>query len=176
MSESKLESMRESLGEPTSDLKLNISSVLEKGTLDESQRWVVAISSAYFVRDLELANALIEEASDRLNADLIDDAKAAAAIMAMNTVYYRFRHMVGKESYEKMRVGLRMSRLMKPATSKEVFELCSMACAAIAGCEMCIHSHEETLLKHGISEEQIHDSVRIGAVVNGFSTSLAIDK
>ena len=175
MSETKLEAMRQGLGEATKDAKLNISSVLSNSTLGEGERYAVALSSAYFIKDLELAAAIIEDAGDKLTPELIEDAKASSSIMAMNTVYYRFRHMVAKESYSQMRAGLRMNRMMKPATSKEVFELCSMSCAALAGCEMCIDSHEETLTKHGVREDQIHDAVRIGAVVNGFSNSVAID-
>ena len=91
----------------------------------------------------------------------------------MNTVYYRFRHMIGKDSYQHKPAGLRMNRMMRPATSKALFELCSMACAALAGCEMCLRSHEESLLKEGLSEDQVHESVRIAAVVNGFSVALA---
>ncbi len=172
---SKLESLSESLGEATKDAKLNINSVLSTSTLDEGQRFAVALSSAYFIKDNQVAEAIIDHAGKHLSPELIEDAKASAAVMAMNTVYYRFRHMVGKDSYSKMRVGLRMNKMMKPATSKVIFELCSMSCAALAGCELCIESHEETLLKHEITEEQIHDSVRIGSVVNALSTSLAID-
>ena len=48
-----------------------------------------------------------------------------------------------------------------------------MACAALAGCQMCVQSHEASLLKEGLTEDQVHDSVRIAAVVNGFSVALA---
>ncbi len=103
----------------------------------------------------------------------VADAKAAAAIMAMNTVYYRFRHMIGKESYQHRQAALRMSRMIRPATTKALFELCSLACAALAGCEACIKAHEASLLKEGMTEDQVHDSVRIAAVVNGFLTASA---
>jgi alkyl hydroperoxide reductase subunit D len=96
--------------------------------------------------------------------------------MAMNTVYYRFRHMVGKPSYSQRPAALRMTRMARPATSKALFELCAMACAALAGCELCIRSHEESLLKEGLTEEQIHDAVRIAAVVRGFQTALAASR
>jgi alkyl hydroperoxide reductase subunit D len=62
---------------------------------------------------------------------------SAASIMGMNAVYYRFRHMISKQGYSERMVRLRMNRMMNPVTSKLQFELCSLACAAIAGCQAC---------------------------------------
>ncbi len=166
-----LETLKESLGEETKDLRLNLGSVLGGGSLDEKQRYAVALASALFLKSQELAEAILADAGERLDAETIADAKASAAIMAMNTVYYRFRHMIGKESYQHRQAGLRMTRMARPATNKALFELCSMACAALAGCETCIKSHEQSLLKEGLSEDQVHDAVRIAAVVNGFQVA-----
>jgi alkyl hydroperoxide reductase subunit D len=74
--------------------------------------------------------------------------------------------MLGKESYEARSARLRMGRMAQPATSKADFELMSLACAALAGCEVCIRSHEASLLHLGLSEDACHDAVRIAAVVN----------
>jgi lipoyl-dependent peroxiredoxin subunit D len=38
--------------------------------------------------------------------------------MAMNNVYYRFRHMAGEPIYREKPTGLRMNRLMQPATNR----------------------------------------------------------
>ena len=105
MSDSKLESLRQTLGEPAKDLKLNISNVLANSTLDEPQRFTVALASALFLKEFEIAGALMEIAGDKLSEMHVDDALAAASIMAMNTVYYRFRHSIGKETYQQMRAG-----------------------------------------------------------------------
>ena len=43
---------------------------------------------------------------------------AAAVLMAMNNVYYRFRHMVGKPSYQTKPARLRMNRIAKPLGSR----------------------------------------------------------
>jgi alkyl hydroperoxide reductase subunit D len=104
---------------------------------------------------------------------VISDAVAAAGLMAMNTVYYRFRHMLGKESYEARPPRLRMSRMIQPATSKLDFELMSLGCAALAGCEVCIKNHEASLLHLGASEDACHDAVRIAAVVNATACGLS---
>jgi alkyl hydroperoxide reductase subunit D len=169
---SSLEDLKNALGDETKDLRLNLASVLSTSSLDETQRYAVAYTSALFLSDTALADAIAAEAGDRLTSDVLADARAAAALMAMNTVYYRFRHMVGKESYAQRPAGLRMSRMARPATSKALFELCSIACAALAGCELCVQSHEASLLKEGLTEDQVHDAVRIAAVVNGFRTAV----
>jgi hypothetical protein len=45
---------------------------------------------------------------------VIEDAAAAAALMSMTNIYYRFRHMIGKPSYSENPARLRMNRLAKP--------------------------------------------------------------
>ena len=44
---------------------------------------------------------------------------------------------------------------------------------AISGCEMCLRSHEDVVIKGGLSEDQVHDAVRIAATVN--AAALAIE-
>ncbi|MEW4566969.1 carboxymuconolactone decarboxylase family protein [Tautonia sp. JC769] len=171
-----LDPLKESLGDDTKDLRLNLGSVLGGGSLDPRQRYTVALTSALFLNDAELAGAIADDGREALDDAAIADAKAAAALMAMNTTYYRFRHMVGKEAYQQRPAGLRMGRMARPATDKETFELASIACAALAGCEACIKAHEEALIKEGAGEEKVHDAVRIAAVVRGFQTALLASK
>jgi alkyl hydroperoxide reductase subunit D len=166
-----LSDLKASLAEETKDLRLNLDAVLRADKIDPAQTYAVALASALFIKDKDLAEAILAESAETLTADAISDARAAAAIMAMNTVYYRFRHMIGKESYSQKPAGLRMNRMSRPATNKDLFELCSMACAALAGCEACLKAHETSLLKEGLNEDQVHDCVRIAAVVNGFSVA-----
>lgn len=170
---SKLEDLRQSLPEAAKDLKLNLQAVLKSESLNPQQVFGIALASAYFIGDGPLRDAVLEEArANGLEDKTLDDAKAAAAIMSMNTVYYRFRHMIGKESYNTKPARLRMNRMMQPATSKLDFELFSMAVAALAGCEMCVKSHEASIVKHGGTEDQVHDSVRIAATLRGVATGL----
>ncbi len=117
-----LNDLKAALPEETKDLRLNLDSVLRADKLDRTQTFAVALTSALFLEDRQLSEALLEEGRDVLSTTVVTDAKAAAAIMAMNTVYYRFRHMVGKESYSQKPAGLRMNRMVRPATSKALFE------------------------------------------------------
>ena len=171
-----LDAWRDTLPDDLKDIRLNLAAVLTGEHLSSAQALGVALASARFVR----AGTLAEKVEADLRAGLgeaagpvVSDAVAAAGLMAMNTVYYRFRHMLGKESYEARSPRLRMSRMAQPATSKLDFELMSLACAALAGCELCIKNHEASLLHLGASEEACHDAVRIAAVVNAAACGLA---
>lgn len=170
---SSLEEMKASLVEDTKDLRLNLGSVLGGGPLEPKQRYGIALTCALFLNDPGLARAILEDGREHLDEASVADARASAAIMAMNSVYYRTRHLLSNPAYQNRPAGLRMSRVARPATSKAQFELNSMACAALAGCEVCLKSHEQSLRAEGVGEEQVHESVRIASVVSGFRTAMA---
>ena len=164
-----LDALRDTLPDELKDIRLNLSSVLTGENLQPPQAFGVALAAAEFLKCPPLAQALETDIRAGLGdaaAAVISDAKAAAGLMAMNTVYYRFRHMLGKESYEARSPRLRMSRMAQPATSKIDFELMSLGCAALAGCELCIKNHEASLMHLGVSEDACHDAARIAAVIN----------
>ena len=170
-----IEALGDTLPAELKDVRLNLTSVLVGENLQPAQAFGVALAAAAFVRCQPLVVAL--EADLRAGdlaaaAPVISDATAAAGLMAMNTVYYRFRHMLGKESYEARPPRLRMSRMAQPATSKADFELMSLGCAALAGCEFCLKNHEASLLHLGVSEDACHDAVRIAAVINAAACGL----
>jgi alkyl hydroperoxide reductase subunit D len=169
---SKLESLRHALPDATKDLRLNLQSVLELGSLSPEQRWGVAIACAMAARSPALRDAVIEEARRAVNEAVIEDALAAASLMAMNNVYYRFRHMIGKSVYSEIPARLRMTRLARPATNKLDFELVCLAVSAINGCEACVRAHEKVVLEGGLTEEQVHDAVRIAATIYGVAVAL----
>lgn len=168
---SNVDALRETLGEDTKDMKLNLSSVLRGDKLSQNEAWGCALSAAYLLKDSSLVKAILADSADTLDDAERSDAKAAATIMGMNTVYYRSRHMIGKDFYEQQRAGLRMNRMMKPASDRARFEMYSTVCAAIAGCEVCLKSHEASLVKEGVSQDKVHEILRIAAVVNGFSVA-----
>ena len=171
-----VDALRDTLPDELKDIRLNLGSVLTGENLQPAQALGVALAAARFVRCRPLAEALesdIRAAFGDAAAPVIADAVAAAGLMAMNTVYYRFRHMLGKESYEARSPRLRMSRMAQPATTKLDFELMSLGCAALAGCELCIKNHEASLLHLGASEDACHDAVRIVAVVNAAACGIA---
>lgn len=168
-----LESLAERLPDAARDLKLNLGNVLGENSLNPTQRWGTAVASAYACRNADLRDAIVAGARAAGVADAtLEDARAAAALMGMNNVYYRFRHYIAKESYQTKRAGLRMNRIVKPAADKVEFELYCLAVSAINGCEACVRSHEDVVIKGGMSDDQVHDAVRIAAVLHGVAVAL----
>lgn len=148
------------------DVKLNVSGVLSAGSLEETDRFAVAVACAYTVDDPVLAQAIVAEAGEKLSEGHVEDAKAAAALMGMTNVFYRWRHLVGKESYKDKPPRLRMNAMASPKSSKLTFELLSLACSIIGGCEDCVRSHEKIVREGGLSEDQVNDAARIAATIN----------
>jgi alkyl hydroperoxide reductase subunit D len=161
-----LDAIRDALPEVAKDIRLNLQSVLTSGSLTPAQSWGTAVASAAAARQPALTDAVIEDALAQVPAAVVEDALAAAALMGMNNVYYRFRHLVGKEGYSTRPARLRMNRIVQPATNRADFELFCLAVSAINACEACIRSHEDVTLKGGLTEDQVHDAVRIAATVN----------
>jgi alkyl hydroperoxide reductase subunit D len=167
-----LEALRAKLPESAKDIRVNLGAVLVGGgALNADQRYGVALAVAFATGDRELCAALVAAALERASPEAIDDARAATALMAMNNVDYRFRQRVGKPSYSEKPPRLRMSRLASPASSKLDFELFALAVSAFNDCEACVQAHERVVTQAGLSEDHVHEAVRIAAVVAATATA-----
>jgi len=94
--------------------------------------------------------------------------------MAMNNVYYRFRHMVGKPAYEQIPPRLRMQRLAAPAGDRLDFELFALAVSAVNGCATCVQAHERVVTESGSSPQHVNDAIRIAATVHAAATAAGL--
>jgi alkyl hydroperoxide reductase subunit D len=163
------------LSPEASDLATNAQRVLAGESLSPGQTWGVALASAYFIRHADLTAAILADAKAAgLSDDAVKDAQGAAALMGMNTVYFRFRHLMKADAYNKMPFNLSMKRMQQVTTNKEDFELFSIGPAALAGCELCLQAHEAAVKKGGMNENSVHDAVRIAAVLHGIAIALDI--
>ena len=169
---SALERVRDALPEEAKDIRLNLQSLLQGTTLTPDQRWGVALAAAISTKNAELMRAMREAAQSETTQAVVSDAIAAATLMAMNNVFYRFRHQIGKETYGERPARLRMNRLVNPSSSRVNFELMSLAVSAINGCEVCVRAHERVVLEAGLTEDHVLEAVRIGAVVHATATGL----
>jgi alkyl hydroperoxide reductase subunit D len=167
-----LDLVRDAIPDPARDLKLNLQSVMAETSLTPAQRWGVAVTAAVTSRNARLRAAVVEDARAAVDGAVVDDALAAAAIMGMNNVYYRFRHLIEKPVYSEKPARLRMNRLAKPAASKVDFELFALAASAINGCGTCMQAHEKVVLAGGLTEDQVHDAVRLASIVHGAAIAL----
>jgi lipoyl-dependent peroxiredoxin subunit D len=167
-----LESVRAALPDYARDLKLNLSNVLGATTLTPQQLWGSAVASAIAARNPTLRDAVLEEAASYLTPAALAAAKAAAAIMGMNNVYYRFTHLVGKQDYRTLPARLRMNVIGNPGVERVDFELWSLAVSAINGCGMCLEAHEREVAAKGIGKEAVQDVVRIASVIHAVAVAL----
>ena len=167
-----IETLKARLPEHAKDLKLNLSSLASETVLTEQQKAGVFVASAIASRNPEVTEAMMAEFAPRLSPEAMAAAKAAAAIMAMNNVYYRFTHLACAADYRTMPAKLRMNVIGKPGVAKADFELWSLAVSAINGCGMCIDAHERELRAAGLSAEMIQAAVRIASVVHAVAVTL----
>jgi alkyl hydroperoxide reductase subunit D len=170
-----LEALKNRVPEFAKDLRLNLSSLAAEPVLSEQQRAGAFIASALASRNAETITAIMGEFAPRLSAEALAAAKTAAAIMAMNNIYYRFVHLASAPDYKTLPAKLRMNALAKPGVEKVDFELWSIAVSAINGCGMCIDSHEKILRDHGVTAEVIQAVVRIASVVHAVAVTIESD-
>jgi len=153
------------------DLKLNFKKFFFDSGLSAKDAGLITLACAESVN----CSPLIQFATEHLRSagstnDEIQEARDAAAIMGVMNMYYRFRHYVEKEAYQKP-AGLRMNVMARPVNGKLNFESMALAISILNGCQNCIQSHEKSLLESGMTEERIHDLARLASVIKGLEVS-----
>ncbi|WP_080057638.1 carboxymuconolactone decarboxylase family protein [Spirosoma aerolatum] len=156
------------------DLKINLGNVLNSSqNLTKKEAVLLALSVAVNENHQPLVDSLTGVAKQEGASDAdVAETIACTSLLSTNNVFYRFRHFVGKDYYQQTQPGIRMSIMMNPVLGKEFFELMSLAVSAVNGCELCVRSHEESVLKHGASEARVFDAIRLASVIKGFITLL----
>jgi alkyl hydroperoxide reductase subunit D len=155
------------------DLRLNLGGIPSITALTPQQLWGTVLATAIASRNPDVIRAADAAASEHLTEQAKTAARSAAAIMAMNNIYYRFTHLSKHPDFQTMPARLRMNVIANPGVEKLDFELWSLAVSAVNGCGRCIEAHEDVLLKAGVAKEAIQDAVRIAAII--FSVSVTLD-
>ena len=156
----------EALPDYARDMRINMGSVLQQTELTEQQTWMTAAACALACRNEALSKAVVAEAAGKLSPEALNAARAAFAVMQMNNIFYRFKHMVGREEYNTIPARLRMQLIRGHGGDPVDFELVCLAVSTINGCEACVRSHEAVLREKGIKEEAVVASVRIAATLH----------
>ncbi|MGB6230057.1 MAG: carboxymuconolactone decarboxylase family protein [Litorimonas sp.] len=170
-----LKALKDALPAYAKDIKLNLGRVLAADGMDglsKDQVAGIALASAYATKHAGVIDAIQGEMT--VGEDILTASKAAATVMGMNNVYYRFVHLVGGE-YAKMPANLRMNVIGNPGIDKVDFELMSLAVSAINGCGMCMEAHVAEVSKHGIKPAGVQTAIRIGAVLAAAAQALEIE-
>jgi len=174
-----IDGIRDALPDYARDLKLNLGSVLTATGapgLGEKQIWSIALASAIAARNTGFARDIEAQAKAHLAEVEVEGAKAAAAIMGMNNIYYRFLHLVEDSEYQSMPARLRMNVIANHGIDRLDFELISLAVSAVNGCGLCVTSHEKKLRAHEVSREAIQSAVRIAATVHAVAVTLEYEQ
>ncbi|MDE1155510.1 MAG: carboxymuconolactone decarboxylase family protein [Acidobacteriaceae bacterium] len=159
------------------DLKLNFSSLVRQNTeLTAQQLWGTIVASAIATRNAELTAAAITEAATVLSPEALEATKAAAAIMGMNNIYYRFHHLTDNPKYATLPARLRMNALRGHNVDHNDFELWCLAVSAVNACGKCVASHENVLRQKGVSEELVNAAIRVTSIIHAIGVVLDSEK
>ena len=168
-----IDTVRDLLPAYAKDISLNLGSLASETVLTDQQKWGTFLASAHAIGVPEVVRDIEAQAATVLSPEAMNAAKAAAAIMGMNNIYYRSLHLLHNQEYRTIPARLRMNVLGNPGVDKVDFELWSTAVSAINGCGACLDAHEGELKKHAVPAQQIQAALRIGAVVHAASRIVA---
>lgn len=167
-----IENLKERIPDFAKDVRLNLSTIANDDTLGEQTKYGLMLACAISTRNAEVAAAFESDCASHLSPAARDAAKGAAAIMAMNNVYYRFVHLASNKAYATLPAKLRMNILANPGVPKTDFELWALAVSVINGCGMCIDSHEKVLAKDGVTQETLQTAVRYAAIIQSVAVAV----
>lgn len=154
------------------DVRLNLSSMVADESLGEQTKYGLFLAAAVATRNPAVIATFTRLAAGRLTPAAIAAAKAAASVMAMNNIYYRFVHLASNKEYETMPARLRMNVIGNPGVDKADFELWSLAVSAINGCGACIDAHEKVLQEAGVAAGTIQTAVRFAAIIQSVAVAI----
>lgn len=172
------EALKTLIPDTAKDIRLNLGSLERSDALTPGQLWGSVVAAALATRQPSVIRAAFGEAKKRLDPATADATlaavKTAAAIMAMNNIFYRSRHLLHDEALNQVPARLRMQGMMTHGQPQMDFELWSVAVSAINGCGMCLESHSGKLMKeHAVRPEAINDVLRISSVM--FAAASVVD-
>jgi alkyl hydroperoxide reductase subunit D len=167
-----LETLIDSIPHYARDIRVNLGNVLKQTELTGQQLWGTAVASAIASRNDSVIRALETEAALHVSPETIEAARTAAAIMAMNNVYYRFLHLTDNDKYSSIPAKLRMQGLRSHGLDQVDFELWCTAVSAINNCPACVASHERIVREKGLTEEHVLAAIRIAAVIHAAATAI----
>jgi alkyl hydroperoxide reductase subunit D len=167
-----IESLKDRVPDFARDVRLNLSAIVNDDALGEEAKYGLLLACAIATRNADVARAFDREAVSRLSPAARDAARSAAAIMAMNNVYYRFVHLASNKAYRTMPAKLRMAVIGAPGVAKADFEIWCLAVSAINGCGACIDAHEKVLAAAGVSQEAIQFAVRCASIVQSVAVAI----
>lgn len=167
-----LDALKAAVPDYARDLRRNLDAVIEHGGLSQQRLWGTVLACAIAARSARVLREVAPEAGARLSPEALTAAKSAAAVMAVNNVFHRTRHLLSDPAYGELRTGLRMTALGHPGVPKADVEFWSFAVSAINACGLCLDAHERALRRLEVDRETIQEGFKIAAVVQALATTL----
>ena len=172
--------LKEALPSYAKDVRLNLDSTIAVSTLPAQRLWGTVLATAIASRGERVLVELAGEAREHLSEEAFDAAKAAAAVMAMNNVYYRSKHLLadeGEKGYQDIPARLRMQVLgTHGGVDPTDFEFWCLAVSAVNGCGGCLAAHERALRELGVGKDQVHEALRVASVVHAAAVTLEAEE
>jgi alkyl hydroperoxide reductase subunit D len=171
-----IDALRGRLPAYAKDIGANLAVLAEETVLSPQAKWGCFVASACAVGEPETLKAVTAAAREAGLTEEGAAARTAAAIMAMNNVYFRALHLMETPEYRSLPSKLRMNRLAHhPGVETVDYELWCVAVSAINACGACLDSHEAELRARGVAPPQVQAALRIAAVVHAASRVLAVE-
>ena len=89
-----LDALRDPMPAYAKDISLNLGSLASETVLNDQQKWGCFLASAHAIGVAPVVKAIEAQAATVLSPEAMTAAKAAAAIMGMNNIYYRSLHLM----------------------------------------------------------------------------------
>jgi len=158
-----MDSVKDALPEYAKDIKLNLDNVINRSSLSVEEATGCALAAVLAAGSKNVAVAISDDMENKVERDA---AKAAAAIMAQNNVWYTYPDMTGDEQLKGLPAQLRMNIIgSHGGTTKARFEAYSLCASIVGKCTFCVKAHYDVLKKEGYTVEQLRDIGRIAAVM-----------
>lgn len=170
-----LQALRDALPPYAADLRDNLDVLADDRELSAEERWGCFVACACAAGEPTTLRELLDGASEVLGARGIEAAKAAAAVTAMNNIYYGALGGLTNGEYANMRSRLRMDGLAHPGADKPVFELWCLSVSALNSCGPCMDAQDEELRRRAVSPVRIQTALRIAAVTGATARVLAAE-
>jgi alkyl hydroperoxide reductase subunit D len=169
--------IRSAVPDYAKDLRLNLGSIMTTSSLEPDMAWGAALTAALVSKNEQVIQGILEDAKEHLDETHINGVKAAAAIMSMNNVWYKFTDLVQDEEVKKQPAKLRMNVMMNHGgVSQALFEGWSLAASVVNACGVCVNAHAAQMRKQNLTAQNIVDIGRIAAVVKAVADTLSFEK
>lgn len=169
-----LDAIKNLIPDYAKDIRLNIDGTIGRSSLEGSDAVGVALAAAFAAKSPQIIDAIRN--AGVLPAEETNGALTAAALMAMNNVWYPYLEMADDADLKGQPAGLRMNAYANHGgVDKRRFEMYGLAASIIGKCPFCVKSHFEALQKEGMSATQLRDIGRIAATVSAAAQVIAAE-